>query len=46
MDIEGDEYSVLTSISEENLNKIRIFVIELHDLMFTIAFIHTCHGAY
>jgi len=32
MDIEGDEYSVLTSISEENLNKIRIFVIELHDL--------------
>ena len=32
MDIEGDEYSILTSISEENLNKIRIFVIELHDL--------------
>ena len=32
MDIEGDEYSILTSISEENLNKIRILVIELHDL--------------
>ena len=32
MDIEGDEYSILNSISEKNLNKIRILVIELHDL--------------
>ena len=32
MDIEGDEYSVLTSITDKNLNKIRILVIELHDL--------------
>jgi len=32
MDIEGDEYSILNSISEENLYKIRILVIELHDL--------------
>lgn len=32
IDIEGDEYSVLSNISEENLNKIRILVIELHGL--------------
>ena len=32
MDIEGDEYLTLTSISDENLNKIRIFVLEVHDL--------------
>ena len=32
MDIEGDEYITLTSISDENLKKIRILVIELHDL--------------
>jgi len=32
MDIEGDEYLVLSSISEENLKKIRILVIEIHDL--------------
>tara|TARA_B100001057_G_scaffold497053_1_gene600167 strand:+ start:1027 stop:1803 length:777 start_codon:yes stop_codon:yes gene_type:complete len=32
IDIEGDEYLTLTSISEQNLNKIRILVIEIHDL--------------
>jgi hypothetical protein len=32
MDIEGDEYLNLASISEKNLNKIRILVIEIHDL--------------
>lgn len=32
MDIEGDEYLTLTSISDENLNKIRILVLEIHDL--------------
>ena len=32
MDIEGDEYLTSTSISDENLNKIRIFVLEVHDL--------------
>ena len=32
MDIEGDEYLILTSITEENLKKIRILVIEIHDL--------------
>jgi len=32
MDIEGDEYLTLASLSEENLKKIRIFVIEIHDL--------------
>ena len=32
MDIEGDEYLNLASISEKNLNKIRILVIEIHGL--------------
>ena len=32
IDIEGDEYSVLTSISKKNLKKIRILIIEFHDL--------------
>ena len=32
MDIEGDEYLTLASLSEENLQKIRIFVLEIHDL--------------
>lgn len=32
MDIEGDEYLTLTSISEQNLKKIRILIIEIHDL--------------
>ena len=32
MDIEGDEYLTLSSISDKNLNKIRILVVELHDL--------------
>ena len=32
MDIEGDEYTVLSAISDENLNKIRILVLEIHDL--------------
>ena len=32
MDIEGDEYLTLSSISEENLNKIRVLIIEIHDL--------------
>ena len=32
MDIEGDEYLTLASISDENLNKIRILVLEIHDL--------------
>ena len=32
MDIEGDEYLTLTSITDENLKKIRILVIEIHDL--------------
>ena len=32
MDIEGDEYLTMASISEKNLKKIRILVLELHDL--------------
>ncbi len=32
MDIEGDEYLTLASISEENLKKIRILVLEIHGL--------------
>ena len=32
MDIEGDEYLTLASISQENLKKIRIFVLEIHGL--------------
>jgi len=32
LDIEGDEYAVLSNISEENLKKIRILIIELHGL--------------
>ncbi len=32
MDIEGDEYATLSAISDENLNKIRILVLEIHDL--------------
>jgi len=32
LDIEGDEYASLIDISEENLKKIRILVIEFHDL--------------
>ena len=32
LDIEGDEYASLIDISEENLKKVRILVIELHDL--------------
>ena len=32
MDIEGDEYLTLSSISDKNLNKIRILIVELHDL--------------
>jgi len=32
MDIEGDEYPVLSAITDENLNKIRILVLEIHDL--------------
>ena len=32
MDIEGDEYLTLASLSEKNLKKIRILVLEIHDL--------------
>ena len=32
MDIEGDEYLTLSSMSDKNLKKIRILVIEIHDL--------------
>jgi len=32
LDIEGDEYASLIDISEENLKKVRILVIEFHDL--------------
>ena len=32
IDIEGDEYPILANISDENLKKIRILIIELHDL--------------
>ena len=32
MDVEGDEYLILSSISDKNLKKIRILVIEIHDL--------------
>ena len=32
MDVEGDEYLTMASISEQNLKKIRILVLELHDL--------------
>tara|TARA_B110000971_G_scaffold26680_1_gene24038 strand:- start:271 stop:1104 length:834 start_codon:yes stop_codon:yes gene_type:complete len=32
IDIEGDEYASLIDISEENLKKVRILVIEFHDL--------------
>ena len=32
IDIEGDEYAVLTNISEKNLRKIRILVVEFHGL--------------
>ena len=32
IDIEGDEYAVLSNISDENLKKVRILVIELHGL--------------
>ena len=34
IDIEGDEYLILSSISDENLKKIRILVIEFHDLRY------------
>lgn len=37
MDIEGSEYSSLLTISEENLSKFRIIVLELHDLHAVIA---------
>ena len=32
LDIEGDEYASLIDISKENLKKVRILVIEFHDL--------------
>ena len=32
IDIEGDEYAILSNISEENLKKVRILVVELHGL--------------
>ena len=32
IDIEGDEYISLNSISDENLKKVRILIVELHDL--------------
>ena len=32
MDIEGDEYLTLSSISDENMNKIRVLIVEIHDL--------------
>ena len=32
IDIEGDEYSVLANISDQNLKKVRILIIEFHDL--------------
>ena len=32
LDIEGDEYASLIDISEQNLKKVRILVIEFHDL--------------
>ena len=32
LDVEGDEYASLIDISEENLKKVRILVIEFHDL--------------
>ncbi len=32
IDIEGDEYPVLTHISKENLKKVRILIVEFHDL--------------
>ena len=34
MDIEGSEYEVINSISNENMNKIKIFIIEFHHLQF------------
>ena len=32
MDIEGDEYQTLLSLKEDNLKKIRIMILELHNL--------------
>ena len=32
LDVEGDEYATLIDISEENLKKVRILVVEFHDL--------------
>lgn len=32
LDIEGDEYSVLANISKKNLKKVRILIVEFHDL--------------
>ena len=32
IDIEGDEYSILANISDQNLKKVRILIIEFHDL--------------
>jgi len=34
MDIEGDEYEVINSISEKNLKRIKILIIEFHHLQF------------
>ena len=32
MDIEGDEYLALSAITDQNLDKVRILVLEMHDL--------------
>ena len=35
IDVEGDEYEILSSISENNLDQIKILIIEFHDLEYS-----------
>ena len=35
LDVEGDEYEILSSISENNLDQIKILIVEFHDLEYS-----------
>lgn len=35
IDVEGDEYEILSSISEKNLDQIKILIVEFHDLEYS-----------
>ena len=35
IDVEGDEYEILSSISENNLDQIKILIVEFHDLEYS-----------